>query len=67
MARPPRPRLAGVLLAALLAASLAPALELRPEPARSAGLTDLDGPAALRARFEADRGTTRILLLLSPT
>lgn len=30
-------------------------------------LVDLHGPAELRTRFNADRGNTRLVLLLSPT
>jgi hypothetical protein len=54
--------LASVVVAAVIAGVIG---SLRPNPGIT--LTNLDNVEELRARFNQDRGTPRLLLLLSPT
>ena len=74
MPRPLRRLLAVVVIAAVLFALVLPNLPYipyvgRPWPHSSSGakLTDIQSVEDLQARFNQDSGSTRLILLLSPT
>lgn len=62
-----RRRLGTAVVASILVLRCQHPLAQAPEPAVAPPLHDLGGVAGLRERFETDRETTRIVLLLSPT
>jgi len=56
-----------LVLAVWLALCTSPAFAQSPEAISAPVLHDLNGMTELRALFETDRDTVRIVLLLSPT
>jgi hypothetical protein len=61
-------RLVLLLLAVLVLAGCGGDEETAPpDTAAAGGVTELDNLLALRSDFEADAGSTRVILLFSPT
>ena len=61
------PRLQWLVIAVVVVAAICAGVIGSLKPSVDVPLTDLNNLEELRARFNQDKGTTRLMLLLSPT